>query len=79
MKTTTIIFTSTAKEMFHYMCERLVFFCRWQIILYTFSIINPLRETYLPNVSFSPESGGSVNPSRAIDEIKTHGTIKLKK
>lgn len=34
---------------------------------------------YLPNVSFSPESGGKVNPSRAIDEIKTHGTIKLKK
>lgn len=33
----------------------------------------------LPNVSFSPESGGSVNPSRAIDEIKTHGTIRLKK
>jgi hypothetical protein len=34
---------------------------------------------YLPNVSFSPESGGKVNPNRAIDEIKTHGTIKLKK
>lgn len=34
---------------------------------------------YLPNVSFSPESGGRVNPNRAIDEIKTHGTIKLKK
>lgn len=34
---------------------------------------------YLPNVSFSPESGGRVNPSKAIDEIKTHGTIKLKK
>lgn len=33
----------------------------------------------LPNVSFSPESGGSVKPSSAIDEIKTHGTIKLKK
>lgn len=34
---------------------------------------------YLPRVSFSPESGGNVKPSRAIDEIKTHGTIKLKK
>ena len=33
----------------------------------------------LPKVSFSPESGGSVNPRRAMDEIKTHGTIRLKK
>jgi hypothetical protein len=31
------------------------------------------------NVSFSPESGGSVNPSKAIDEISTQGTIRLKK
>lgn len=36
-------------------------------------------QLYLPRVNFSPESGGSVKPSRAIDEIKTHGTIKLKK
>lgn len=34
---------------------------------------------YLPSESFSPESGGSVNPNRAIDAISTHGTIKLKK
>lgn len=34
---------------------------------------------YSPNVSFSPESGGSVNPNKAIDDISTHGTIKLKK
>lgn len=34
---------------------------------------------YLPSVNFSPESGGSVKPNRAIEEIKTHGTIKLKK
>lgn len=34
---------------------------------------------YIPNVNFSPLSGGNVKPSRAIDEIKTHGTIKLKK
>jgi len=33
----------------------------------------------LPKVSFSPESGGSVNPSRAMDEMRTHGTIRLKK
>ena len=32
-----------------------------------------------PSVSFSPESGGSVNPSRAMEEISTQGTIKLKK
>jgi hypothetical protein len=37
------------------------------------------RQKYLPRVNFSPESGGSVKPNRAIDEIKTHGTIKLKK
>ena len=32
-----------------------------------------------PNVSFSPESGGRVNPSRAMEEISTQGTIRLKK
>lgn len=36
-------------------------------------------DSYIPNVNFSPESGGNVKPSNAIDEIKTHGTIKLKK
>lgn len=34
---------------------------------------------YVPKVNFSPESGGNVKPSNAIDEIKTQGTIKLKK
>lgn len=33
----------------------------------------------LPSDNFSPESGGSANPSSAIDAIKTQGTIKLKK
>lgn len=33
----------------------------------------------LPRESFSPESGGSVNPNSAMDAIKTHGTIRLKK
>ena len=34
---------------------------------------------HLPNDSFSPESGGRVNPNNAIEAISTHGTIKLKK
>lgn len=33
----------------------------------------------LPSVSFSPQSGGSVKPKRAMDEMSTHGTIRLKK
>ena len=33
----------------------------------------------LPSVSFSPESGGRVNPRRAIEEMSTQGTIRLKK
>lgn len=32
-----------------------------------------------PKDSFSPESGGNVNPSTAIEAISTHGTIRLKK
>lgn len=32
-----------------------------------------------PSDSFSPESGGNVNPKTAMDAIKTHGTIRLKK
>jgi hypothetical protein len=35
--------------------------------------------TVLPKDNFSPESGGNVNPSTAIEAIKTQGTIKLKK
>jgi len=34
---------------------------------------------HLPSESFSPESGGSVNPSSAMEAISTHGTIRLKK
>lgn len=33
----------------------------------------------LPSDNFSPESGGSVKPSSAIEAISTQGTIKLKK
>ena len=33
----------------------------------------------LPSVNFSPASGGRVKPSRAIEEIRTQGTIRLKK
>ena len=33
----------------------------------------------IPRVSFSPESGGRVNPRRAIEEMSTQGTIRLKK
>ena len=44
-----------------------------------FTLIYVVHEFYLPRDSFSPESGGSVNPSNAIDAIKTQGTIKLKK
>lgn len=32
-----------------------------------------------PSDNFSPESGGNVKPNTAIEAIKTHGTIKLKK
>lgn len=32
-----------------------------------------------PSDSFSPESGGRVKPSTAMEAIRTHGTIKLKK
>jgi hypothetical protein len=28
-------------------------------------------------VSFSPESGGRVKPRRAMEEMRTHGTIRL--
>lgn len=44
------------------------------------NVWNEKNENYiLPSVSFSPESGGNVKPSSAIDDIKTQGTIKLKK
>jgi hypothetical protein len=37
------------------------------------------RSIVTSKVSFSPESGGSVNPRSAMDEIRTQGTIRLKK
>ena len=33
----------------------------------------------VPNVSFSPESGGNVKPSSAMEEMSTQGTMRLKK
>ena len=47
--------------------------CKWKI-----AVFRKLK-SYLPNDNFSPESGGSVKPKTAIDAIRTHGTIKLKK
>ena len=47
--------------------------CKWKI-----AVFRKLK-SYLPNDNFSPESGGSVKPRTAIDAIRTHGTIKLKK
>lgn len=38
-----------------------------------------MNRTTVPNDSFSPESGGNVNPNNAMEAISTHGTIKLKK
>jgi hypothetical protein len=32
---------------------------------------------YIPSEIFSPASGGKVKVRRAIEEIKTHGIIKL--
>lgn len=37
------------------------------------------KGNHSPRDNFSPESGGNVNPNKAIDAIRTHGTIKLKK
>lgn len=37
------------------------------------------HSTTLPKDNFSPESGGSVKPNTAMEAIKTHGTIRLKK
>ena len=40
----------------------------------------PVRHTSSsPKESFSPESGGRVNPSTAIEAMSTQGTIRLKK
>ena len=40
---------------------------------------NPKLEQRLPSESFSPESGGRVKPSTAIDAMRTQGTMRLKK
>ena len=37
------------------------------------------KKQNLPSDSFSPESGGSVNPRTAIEAIRTQGTMRLKK
>ena len=37
------------------------------------------RRRLTPSDNFSPESGGSVKPSTAIEAISRHGTIRLKK
>ena len=34
---------------------------------------------YSPRESFSPESGGKMKPNKAMEAIKTQGTIRLKK
>ena len=38
-----------------------------------------LHFVILPKESFSPESGGRVNPRTAIEAMSTQGTIRLKK
>ena len=47
--------------------------------LYYYKGYKKIENNDLPNDNFSPESGGSVKPKTAIDAIRTHGTIKLKK
>ena len=37
------------------------------------------RSRLTPSDSFSPESGGRVKPSTAMEAIRRHGTIRLKK
>lgn len=49
------------------------------MLLSTFMEILTIIKILLPKDNFSPESGGSVNPSTAMEAIKTQGTIKLKK
>ena len=34
---------------------------------------------YVPSESFSPESGGKVKPSTAMEAMRTQGTMRLKK
>ena len=47
--------------------------------VYYYKGYKKIENNDLPNDNFSPESGGSVKPKTAIDAIRTHGTIKLKK
>ena len=37
-----------------------------------------IKELIGPSDIFSPESGGNVKARRAIDEMRTHGMIRLK-
>ena len=50
----------------------------WYLLIIT-SVAEVHKRQILPRVSFSPESGGRVKPNNAILEIRTQGTIKLKK
>jgi hypothetical protein len=39
--------------------------------------INVAKKIYLPKPIFSPLSGGKLNPSTVMNEIRIHGNIKL--
>jgi hypothetical protein len=41
-------------------------------------IIKADKYQKLPNPNFSPASGGRVNPNININEISTHGNMRLK-
>lgn len=46
---------------------------KWTCLLWS------MDGSYLPSESFSPESGGRVKPRTAMDAMRTHGTMRLKK
>lgn len=48
-------------------------------VLYARHAWKMYERRFLPSDSFSPESGGNVKPSTAIEAISTQGTIRLKK
>lgn len=49
-----------------------IYFARVQKV-----ILSKKYRSWLPKESFSPESGGSVNPSTAMDAINIHELIRL--
>ena len=49
------------------------------IMISYYSMFYLVINSNLPSVSFSPESGGKVKPSSAIEDMRTQGTIRLKK